>query len=128
MSKDDLKKIQDGLTALTDRFNAAFPAKDKPDTPKPKAAGTAADESGAEDFSALKTAIESFSDRLDKLEGKNAGADKANDKANVSAEEFTALKDALTKLTDDFKAATKEQPGTDAGENTGDKEDLSAYV
>ncbi|WP_296592664.1 GPO family capsid scaffolding protein [Methylophaga sp.] len=127
MSKEDLKKIQDGLAALTERFNAAFPAKEKPDTPKPKTPDAADDKSGSEDFAALKTAIESFRERLEKLEGKKPES-AAADKATVPAEEFTALKDALAKLTEDFKSALNEQPGTDAGDHVNDGEDLNAYV
>lgn len=130
MSKEDLNKIQEGLTALTERFNAAFPAEEKPKTPTTPANTDTTVK--PEEFSELKTSLTKLAERFNAAfpEGGPAAPVKptADSGAAIKPEEFKALQDSLTKLTEDFKAATKEQPGTDGGDHVNDGEDLNAYV
>lgn len=126
MSKDDLNKIQASLTALTERFNAAFPAANHQDTTQQQSNQSAPE---SEQLSGLAEKLDAFSARLDVLEGKKpAATETENTAASIKPEEFKALQDGLTKLTEDFKAALNEQPGTDAGDHVNDGEDLNAYV
>lgn len=131
MSKEDLEKIQAGLSALTERFNAAFPEKNQPAKPAETGAEAAASVK-PEEFSELKSTLEKLAERFNAAfpEGGPAApaAPAADAGVAIKPEEFTALQNALAKLTEDFKAATKEVPGTDAGDHVNDGEDDSAYL
>lgn len=124
MSEKQLLAIQASLTALAERFNAAFSASNTPDTPQPKSDLSAPEN---QQFSGLSEQLKEFSARLDALESKKTDTPTAAT-ATVTADEFAALKAGLEKLTEDFKAALKEQPGTDSGDHVTDGEDLNAYV
>lgn len=131
MSKEDLNKIQEGLTALTERFNAAFPEKNQPAKPTETGAEAAASVK-PEEFSELKSTLEKLAERFNAAFPEGAQAAPAKPAADagtaIKPEEFTALQNALAKLTEDFKAATKELPGTDAGDHVNDGEDDSVYI
>ena len=119
MTKEQFEALQSGLAALTQRFNTAFPEGQQ----------TPAEQSEAptmeEQVIALKAQVKELAD---KLGSGDETPSKGEPESGVSKEEFSQLQTALTTLTEQFKAATKEQPGTNGGEHDGDGKDLSACI
>uniref|UniRef100_A6VSU2 Capsid scaffolding protein n=1 Tax=Marinomonas sp. (strain MWYL1) TaxID=400668 RepID=A6VSU2_MARMS len=114
MTKEQYEALSNGLTALTKRFNIAFPEQQQ--APAGNEAPTM-----EEQIIALTAQVKDLTD-------KQGTPPKDEPESGVSKEEFSQLKTALTTLTEQFKAATKEQPGTNGGEHDGDGKDLSACI
>ena len=116
MSQQAVKELQTQLTALANKFAAAFP-EEKPAEEKPAEEKT--------QFAALENSIAELSAKFNELEGELAGKGEADNKEGQ--DQYKELKAALDDLTTQFKAALEEQPGTSAGEETGN-EDLNAFI
>lgn len=114
MTKEQYEALSNGLTALTERFNAAFPEDKQP----PEGSESAT----------LEEQVIALTAKVKELTDKQGTPPKDEPVNGVSKEEFSQLQTALTTLTEKFKAATKEQPGTNGGEHDGDGKDLSAYI
>lgn len=98
-----------------------------------------------EKFTALQTELEKLKpaeaeagegdDAADKFEALanqvaaiEAKINKDDDNGDIDPQAFAKVQNALTALTEKFNAAVQEKPGTDAGESTGEGEDLNAYL
>lgn len=114
MTKEQYEALSNGLTALTKRFNTAFPEGEQ--VPADGEAPT------------LEEQVIALTAKVEKLTDKQGTPPKDEPESSVSKEEFSQLQTALTTLTEQFKAATKEQPGTNGGEHDGDGKDLSACI
>jgi hypothetical protein len=114
MTKEQYEALSSGLTALTQRFNTAFPEQQQ--APAGSEAPT------------MEEQIIALTAQVKELTDKQGTPPKNEPESSVSKEEFSQLQTALTTLTEQFKAATKEQPGTNGGEHDGDGKDLSACI
>jgi hypothetical protein len=114
MTKEQYEALSGGLTALTQRFNTAFPEQQQ--APAGSEAPT------------MEEQIIALTAQVKELTDKHGTPPKDEPESSVSKEEFSQLQTALTALTEQFKAATKEQPGTNGGEHDGDGKDLSACI
>ena len=114
MTKEQYEALSSGLTALTQRFNTAFPEQQQ--APAGSEAPT------------MEEQIIALTAQVKELTDKQSTPPKDEPESSVSKEEFSQLQTALTTLTEQFKAATKEQPGTNGGEHDGDGKDLSACI
>lgn len=114
MTKEQYEALSSGLTALTQRFNTAFPEGQQ--TPAGNETPT------------LEEQVIALTAKVKELTDKQGTPPKDESESSVSKEEFSQLQTALTTLTEQFKAATKEQPGTNGGEHDGDGKDLSACI
>lgn len=108
MTKEQYEALSSGLTALTQRFNTAFPEGQQTPT--------------------LQEQVIALTAQVKELTDKQGTSQKDESESSVSKEEFSQLQTALTTLTEQFKAATREQPGTNGGEHDGDGKDLSACI
>jgi hypothetical protein len=114
MTKEQYEALSSGLTALTKRFNTAFPE------------GEQAPAGG--EAPTLEEQVIALTAQVKELTDKQGTPPKDESESSVSKEEFSQLQTALTTLTEQFKAATQEQPGTNGGEHDGDGKDLSACI
>lgn len=114
MTKEQYEALSSGLTALTQRFNVAFPEGEQ--APAGNEAPT------------MEEQVIALTAKVKELTDKQGTPPKDEPESGVSKEEFAALQTALTTLTEKFTAATKEQLGTNGGEHDGDGKDLSACI
>ncbi|AWX99520.1 hypothetical protein A8139_05575 [Marinomonas primoryensis] len=114
MTKEQYEALSSGLTALTKRFNTAFPEGEQ---------APAGNETPT-----MEEQVIALTAQVKKLTDKQGTPPKDEPENGVSKEEFSQLQTALTTLTEQFTAATKEQLGTNGGEHDGDGKDLSAYI
>jgi hypothetical protein len=114
MTKEQYEALSSGLTALTKRFNTAFPE------------GEQAPAGG--EAPTLEEQVIALTAQVKELTDKQGTPPKDEPESGVSKEEFSQLQTALTTLTEQFAAATQEQPGTNGGEHDGDGKDLSACI
>lgn len=120
------KKTAEQLTALMTALNESLAAFTQKLEGKPAGDGKPNGEQETlevttERFAALEAEIKALKDAK--------ASDKGGEQASaVDAEAFNKLQTQFDELTKQFKAALKEQPGTDAGEHEGDSFTASEYV
>jgi len=116
MDKQLLESMKSQLDALTQQFKELKPAKPSADDGSDK----------SDQFSVLADQLAAFDTRFAALESKLENDDSSE--SVISVEQFNTLNESLTSLTTQFNAALQEQPGTPAGEHTGDADNLDEYV
>ena len=125
MNKKTIEQLQAQMTALTAKFNQAFPGDKAPETAAAGAGHDAGKEPGtAEEFNALKAEIADLKKQVETFTAK----DKTDTEKTVSVETVEALKTELSTLTESFNAALQEQPGTDGGDHLSGDDDLNQYI
>lgn len=120
MDKDTKAAVLAALNTLGEKFEA-FAAKFDQNAAAVAAAAEQIKPADPDKFAALEQEIADLKAKLAEASAKPA---------SVSAEEFATLKKDLTDLTAAFKKAVGEEhpDGTKPGEQTGDAEDLAAYI
>lgn len=124
MDKKALETLRGEFTALTEQFTAL--AAKLEDSKGGKPTGSSGDPAGKTEgdtgkFSALEQKLTSLTEQFSALEARLPKDD------DNKPDQFEALQKALDELTEKFNKAVGEQPGTQAGEDTGG-DDLKAYI
>ena len=115
MKKEQFEALQNSLTALTQRFNAAFPEGQQTPVEQNEAPS-------------LQEQVVALTQQVKELTDKQNANSEPPAKDEPSKQEYELLKTSLTELTEKFNAALQEQPGTNGGEHEGDGKDLSACI